>query len=383
MEKATDDNTKYQEIISNNEFQRLTKEVVSAFKNNASVWFIPNFDSLNESNNLLPYIQRCFISKYVTKSPNRNYEYYEAIGDKFWSSAMTSYIVLKFPNIITPSKITLSLSTYMSTAYQAELSRYFIPNYEKIIQISYPEYEKLSIDLRDKLAEDIFESFGGAIYLWSEKILPCSGILYVSNILRKMLDVKGDISEESMKKLDIDSVSKLVNLLRQLYTLNSIEYNKRYTDGKTPTIDLIVRFKNPSNEQKIYRSTASGKTIKAAKELASTMMIKQLEENGFSEDYINKVYNERIKNEREVINQIKAFLNNRKIETIKRKKEKKEREDDEDVIITTIDINTKKIKVSYSVSLPSGTKEISYEGTDMSRFDALRFLLDNTKRIFE
>lgn len=383
MAKATTELKKYNEIIENTEFIRLTKEVVNSFMNNASVWYIPNFDSLNKSNDLLPHIQRCFISKILIKDITKNYEYYEAIGDKFWSSAMTSYIVFKFPEIITPNKITLAFAKYMSTQYQAELSRMFIPNYEKILNISYPDYETTSSDIKDKIAEDIFESFCGAIYLWAEKILPCSGILYISNILRKMLETKGDITKETMESLTTDNISKLYNLLRLLYTLNSIDYNERYTDGRTPTIDLTVRFKDPSGEVKIFKSTSSAKTVKTAKDIVSGEMIKQLESNGYSENVINKIYNQRIQYEKEVIEKIKSILNDKKVPIIKRKKEKQVVREDDDVIYTTIDPKSKTIKVSYNIKDKEGSKEILYVGSDMSRFDALRFLLDKTKNQFE
>lgn len=378
MSKASDE--KYMDIISNPEFIKLTNDLLNAFKMNGTIWHIPNFESLNKINDLLPHIQRCFISKNLIKNITKNYEYYEALGDKFLKSALTSYIVLRFPNIITPNKITLAFEKYMSSQYQAELSRTFIPNYDKILNISYPDYASLSSDSKESLAEDIFEAFFGAIYIWSEKIMPCSGILYISDILRKMLDTKGDINEQSMMNLELNNISKLTNLLRLLYTLSTQDYNESYIDGNKPTMTLTIRFKNPQNVPVILTSSASAKTIKAAKTQVAGQMIDLLEKNGYSEKVINDIYNERLKNEKDIIEKIKRYLEEHKIKIAKRPKEKSKavREDEEDYLITQPNTTTKTIKVYYYIETNKGNKEISFIGSDMSRFDALRYLLDIT-----
>lgn len=380
MSKAAEENKRYTEIINNQDFIRLTSEIVNAFSTNGSIWYIPNFDSLNKSNNILPYIQRCFISKNLIKNITKNYEYYEALGDKFLKSALASFIVLRFPNIITPNKISLAYTKYMSSQYQAELSRLFIPNYEKILLVSYPDYNKLSSDLKESLAEDIFEAFCGAIYVWAENSTPCSGILYISNILRKMLDNKGDINEESMESLDIDNISKLTNLLKLLYTLYTQDYKESYAGGTKPTITLTIRFKDQSNNPVSFTTSASSKTMKSAKSQAAEQMIKILEQNNYSESIINKIYNERIKNEKEVIASIKKLLEDKKVKIVKKEKERltKGRENEDEYISTQPNPTEKTIKVSYNISTPAGNKEIYYIGKDMSRFDALRFLYDQT-----
>jgi len=264
MSKAIDENKKYMDVMNDSEFKKLTSDFVTAFKSDGSIWNIPNFDSLNKSNIFLPYIQRCFISKNLIKDINKNYEYYEAIGDKFLKSAFMSYIVLKFPNFIMPGKISDAFRDFMSKKYQAELSRSFIPNYEKILNISYPEYNKLTTDLKESLAEDIFEAICGAIYIWAEKSTPCSGILYISEILRRMLENKGNINEQTMASLESDPISKLTSLLSNIYTLSKQEYKQSYK-GDKPISNLTIRFKNPQDEVIILTTSASANTTDEAK----------------------------------------------------------------------------------------------------------------------
>lgn len=386
MSKSTIENRKYMDVVNNSDFQKLTNNVVNAFKSNGSIWYIPNFDSLNKSNDLLPHIQRCFISKDLIKDINKNYEYYEAIGDKFLKSAFMSYIVLKFPNFIMPGKISDAFRDFMSKKYQAELSRTFIPNYDKILTISYPEYSKLSTDLKESLAEDIFEAFCGAIYIWAEKYTPCSGILYISEILRRMLENKGNITEQSMASLESDPISKLTSLLSYMYTLSKQEYKQTYR-GDRPTSNLTIRFKTLQNEPVVLTTTASANTTDEAKLLAAKQMIEQLKEKGYDEASINKIYNIRLQDEKEVVRAIKNYLTERNVKISEKPStsaKSRGRDDKEDFTLTVPNPKTNDIKVSYYILNNNGEKqEISYTGNDISRYQALRYLFDTTKRLFE
>lgn len=385
MSKFSEENKNYMDIINNPDFKKLTINVVNAFKNNGSIWYIPNFDSLNKSNDFINFVQRCFISKNLIKDNKKNYEYFEAIGDRFLKSAFMSYIVLKFPNLIMPEKINEAFRDFMSKKYQAELSRTFIPGYDKIINISYPEYNKLTNDLKESLAEDVFEAFFGAIYIWAEQSTPCSGILYISEILRRMLENKGNITEQSMASLETDPISKLTAILKQMYTLSTQEYKQSYK-GDNPTSTLKIRFKTLQDEPVVLTTTGTASTTDEAKMLATKQMLEKLKEMGYDERNISNIYNTRLQNEKEVILSIKKYLTDKNIQIAEKTTSGKSRvkEYKEDFTLTVPIPKTNEIKVSYYIMNRDGEKqEISYTGKDMSRFQALRFLLDTTKRLFD
>jgi len=385
MSKFSEENKNYMDIINNPDFKKLTINVVNAFKNNGSIWYIPNFDSLNKSNDFINFVQRCFISKNLIKDNKKNYEYFEAIGDRFLKSAFMSYIVLKFPNLIMPEKINEAFRDFMSKKYQAELSRTFIPGYDKIINISYPEYSKLTNDLKESLAEDVFEALFGAIYIWAEQSTPCSGILYISEILRRMLENKGNITEQSMASLETDPISKLTAILKQMYTLSTQEYKQSYK-GDNPTSTLKIRFKTLQDEPVVLTTTGTASTTDEAKMLATKQMLEKLKEIGYDERNISNIYNTRLQNEKEVILSIKKYLTDKNIQIAEKPTSGKSRvkEYKEDFTLTVPIPKTNEIKVSYYIMNRDGEKqEISYTGKDMSRFQALRFLLDTTKRLFD
>jgi len=384
----TQERSNYLAIIKNPEFNENINNFISLFESLGTIFSIPNFSKLNKISPFGPYIQKCFIPQKLTKDPTKNYEYYEALGDKFLKSAFTSYIVLKFPDILSPYKISLAASYYMGKEYQAELTRLYIPNYEKIISITYPEYEKQTNDVKNSLAEDVFESIFGAIYIWAEKLTPCSGIIYISEILRRMLDGKGDITFDAVFNATVDSVTKLTDILKNIYLFSSKDSKISYKgdDAQKVTVNLTVSFMD-AGQRKEFKVSSTKDAKKAATNAAASEMIKLLASNGYDESRASKMLAQRKMDEKKVIEELKDFLNKVGVQVVKKDKKvkRKEEDDDDDVIYTLVTLTTKSIVVSfYYKDIGAGTtKQISFSGKDITRFDALRGLLNEAKKMFE
>lgn len=379
------DRTNYLAIIKDTEFNENLNRFISLFESLGTVFSIPNFSKLNKSSPFIPHVQKCFIPKTLIKDPTKNYEYYEALGDKFLKSAFASYIVLKFPDIIAPNKITLAFSKYMSRQYQAELTRLYVPNYEKIISITYPDYDAQTNDVKDSIAEDIFESIFGAIYIWAERLTPCSGIIYISEILRRMLDGKGDITLDTIANIKVDSITQLTDILKNIYLFNSKDFKSTYKEGgKKVNMNLTVSFMD-AGEKKEFKINVVESSLDAAKNLAASDMVKLLASNGYDENRANKMLAQRNMDEKKIIDEIKEFLKKVGVETVKKdKKNKKKEEGEEDVIYTTVTLSTKMIVVSFYYKDSTGNiKQISFSGNNITRFDALRGLLLEAKKMFE
>jgi len=116
-------------------------------------------------------------------------------------------------------------------------------------------------------------------------------------------------------------------------------------------------------------------------------MIQQLKEKGNDETTINKINNKRLQDEKDVRKTIQNYLISKNIKIADKAstgRKSRGREDKDDFTLTVPNPKTDEIKVSYYIIDKEGNKrEISFVGKDMSRFSALRYLLDETIKIIQ
>src|SRR5690554_5520279 len=116
--------------------------------------------------------------------PVNNYQLFEIIGDAVLEDAFLNYMVDLYPDSVNAANLTRSLNYYMSYRYQVELGRKM--GLDKMILTNKT--------LTDKMIEDVFEAFFGAlqritdnIMINGEKTFENEGYGMVSQLLRRIL----------------------------------------------------------------------------------------------------------------------------------------------------------------------------------------------------
>lgn len=376
-----ENSAKYNELIDpKSEFMKLIFEFSAEFNNPGSIWYIPNFNKINSDNDISIYLSRSFINKYINKDFNKNYEFYEAVGDKLLQSAFMSYIILKFPETKTPKGVNLAFNNYMSRSYQAELTNKYILNYESIMNklILNNQYTRLTNNAKNALAEDIFESIMGAIYIWSEKKCPASGIIYINKILKIIIDTNGGITEpDTIRENDIALLEKLI---KELSVTKNITYTKpSFVSQSKAIMKCIVTFYLTNNGRAIRYSTDVTLDYEnddnVMKNKLASAMIEKLKSIGFSIERINQIGRDRRLEENKLIENILNTIRTKNIKAIENTN-KRQYETSNKYIQILIDDKNLTITQYYSYIYEGKTYELS--STANTRILALTDLLNKT-----
>jgi len=372
----------YDELMAPNSlFLNQISLFANSFSTGGSVWNIPNFSTVNKDNNIVNYLAQAFINKYVTKDPEKNYEYFETVGDKMCKSAFMSYIILKFPQSKSSHGITLSFSKYMSKLYQAELTFKYIKNYNEIMNVLIKNnlYRNLTVNFKNKLAEDIFESVMGAIYMWGERKCPCSGIIYISQILKLMLDNNQGITDPN--QMQEGDVATLENISKDLSSTREVIYSKPYDTNQGKMMSCTFRFYITESNRPVLKefivSTQLNNDQDIVKAQLARMMIERLNNEGFTKENIEIIKRERNVAETKLIKEINKIIEERRVNVIKNTTKKS---DEINKFINT-QINRLVIKQSYSYIDTTGQTR-TIEATANTRVLALQDLLKQTRALF-
>ena len=173
---------------------------------------------------------KCFTHK--TVDANNNNDGLEFYGDATLKYAFPMYFSERLSDVLDQRSATLLTNYYMSTDYQAHLSR-------TLGLVEYVRYDPAVPGINDKVSEDTFEAFIGTLNkLANRRIQNGMGYLYAFNILIYLFqNVNLDPS-----RIEKDDITKLKEIFDKL-------------EWGQPNY-VVVQSENPTLGQ--YRATVSG-----------------------------------------------------------------------------------------------------------------------------
>lgn len=243
-----------------------------------------------------------------TFDPNNNYEELEEIGDRMIEAAFPLYMMAKYKGKrhLTKRELTLSKNNYMSEKMQIERGQKY--GFSKYLRAA------SFINLTDKVNEDLYESFIGALYLTGDNVImqeknkkkPRFDLITNDSfrLVRRFIayDLKNvdneDVFDTPAKTMIVQSLRRIGVVFPKAEILESFIPNnpKSAVDlsGKgiitlTPIMASIVA--NRLREDGIFKriptmiGTAFGKNKKDAISNAYADAKKNMEELGFTEEW--------------------------------------------------------------------------------------------------
>ena len=217
------------------------------------------------------------------RNPQNNYEVLENLGDSVMDLAFASYTSQKFPDIDVSRKNNLKV-IYLAKPEQSKLS----------FQYGLTKWVRSNVDINIHVAEDILESFFGALFeVGDMKLGPGTGYVISFNVLNNIL-----------KPLNITMVQATVHPKTQLSEifakmqwgkLDDImeEYPPSVDHGYIITITLSEKAKNDLRELGMsvpnVLASGEGQYFELLKDEINAKAIQVLASYGITWDWANKI----------------------------------------------------------------------------------------------
>lgn len=131
----------------------------------------------NGNQNLLLIWRLAFTHESAAPDVQSNYDQLEAVGDRTLGAAFKDFTRQKYPRV-TDKELTEYSSRYMSMEFQMPLGK-------KMHLLDWVILHP-SVEPAEKMYEDLFESFCGALVLTGDAVKPGLGYLLVRNIIRSI-----------------------------------------------------------------------------------------------------------------------------------------------------------------------------------------------------
>lgn len=187
----------------------------------------------NGNENVLLIWRLAFTHESENPDTLANYDQSEAIGDKHLSAAFKEFTRSKYPRI-SDDELNEYTSRYMSEEFQVPMG----------MKMHFLDWVIMDPQVRpsEKICEDIFESFCGALVTIGDKIMGGLGYLLVRNIIRGIFG--GFEYDPNLK------YGKAITILSQGFR------SHRWGDGFTQDISLVTE-RRERNKEAIFTATYS------------------------------------------------------------------------------------------------------------------------------
>ena len=221
--------------------------------------------------------------------PEVNYEMYENIGDAFLKPIFTNLLILKHPNI-TPQESTEWFASFMSTQYQAKLC----------VDLKLDTYILTSeVEPNQKIKEDVFEAFCGAIYdVGDKKIHSAVGFNVLKNFLTvifnsikfELSEIKGKPKTVLQQRGSMLSIKHIKPTDGGIYETHVENVNGSHTVSIKLSNELLsfLRLHFPGKSFTEDLCFENGITKAASSEAAWAKALKQLEKIGYNSTFANQ-----------------------------------------------------------------------------------------------
>lgn len=200
-----------------------------------------------------------------TVNATNNYESLETMGDAYLKTTFFSYCYRINENITNDEFNSLN-DTFMSIFFQPKFAR----------SLRLDEWIVSKINVVDKILEDVFESFNGALYIIGESIQQGVGMYMLKNLIDMLFEdidlysqehdhhIKNKITvvEQLPKRLDINNIysynmSKRGNVFTALYEINSNLLN--FIKDHNLILPTTMIFSSENIDEKIAKNDAATK----------------------------------------------------------------------------------------------------------------------------
>lgn len=251
----------------------------------------------NNNENMLLIWRLAFTHESENPDTLSNYDQLEAIGDKHLSAAFKEFTRSKYPRI-SDDELNEYTSRYMSEEFQVPMG----------MKLHFLEWVIMDRNFKpsEKICEDIFESFCGALVTIGDKIMGGVGYLLVRNIIRGIFGTfEYDPNLKYGKAITIlsqgfrshrwgDNVQQDISLVTErrerkgeviwsaTYRLTNIGF-KTYVESE---LSLLPRPKPLPSDFTGITVSATGKTVDEAKEKASNETLDAINQLGITTENI-------------------------------------------------------------------------------------------------